>query len=326
MARLRMVAGLFGTLIAIAVALAVLDSTTLARAFAQLSFGVLAAAAGLSLMTTLLLSVRWAILAAPAGKRLGGREFRDALVSHVFNLITPASAGADAYRVMIAGDREGGRGRAASLVILERLIGIGCYALVFLLCYALAGRAGRAAAVFSASAPVFALVAAVPIVTLLLTRLVASHRHRWIEARIPVTLKAMLEGLAGVRPTRAAMASGVSTLGTMAWLACVDVLANATGTGLERTVVAMIAIVTEFSRLLPISVQGVGVREATFAFLAAQAGGSSEAAFAACATAYALHFALVAVIALAARHGFGFLPRLIGGMKQVTDQFLRGVR
>jgi hypothetical protein len=87
-------------------------------------------------------------------------------------------------------------------------------------------------------------------------------------------------------------------------LSCASVLANATGTGLERTVVAVIAIVTEFSRLLPISVQGVGVREATFAFLAAQAGASSEAAFAACATAYALHFALVAVNALAARLGF----------------------
>ena len=326
MARLRMLAGLFGTLIAIAVALAVLDWTTLARAFAQLSFGDLAAAAALSLLTTVLLSIRWAILAAPPGMRLGGREFRDALVSHVFNLVTPASAGADAYRVMIARDREGGRGRAASLVILERLIGIGGYALIFLLCYAMAGRDGSAAAVFSASASVFALVSALPIVTLLLTRLVASHTHLWIGARIPVTLKAMLGGLVGVRPTRAAMVMGVSTLGTTTWLACVSVLVNATGVGLALAVVGMIAIVTEFSRLLPISVQGIGVREATFAFLAGQAGGSSEAAFAACATVYALHFALVALVALAARHGFEFLPRLASEMKHVADQFLRGVR
>jgi hypothetical protein len=88
----------------------------------------------------------------------------------------------------------------------------------------------------------------------------------------------------------------------------------------------MIAIVTEFSRLLPISVQGIGVREATFAILAAQAGGSSEAAFAACATAYALHFILVAAIAFAARCSIEFLPHLASEIKQRADQFLRGVR
>ncbi len=326
MVRLRVVAGLFGTLIAVALALAVLDWTTLARAFAQLSFRVLATAAALSLLTTLFLSIRWAVLASPPGTSFGRREFHDALVSHVFNLITPASAGADAYRVIVASDRAGGRGRAASLVILERILGIAGYAFVFHVCYAWAGLEGDAAAVFSAALPVFAALAALPFVAMLLARLIAAHTHLWLEARTPAALKAMLAGLVSVSPVRVATVLGLSILGALMWLACVTVLADAAGVGLDRAIVGMIAIVTEFSRLLPISVQGIGVREATFAILAAQAGGSSEAAFAACATAYALHFTLVAAIAFAARCSIEFLPHLASEIKQRADQFLRGVR
>jgi hypothetical protein len=89
----------------------------------------------------------------------------------------------------------------------------------------------------------------------------------------------------------------------------------------------MIAIITEAARLLPIFLQGIGVREATFAFFAAQAGGGpSEAAFATCATAYALHFALVLALALAARYGFESLPRLTREARQIANQFVRGVQ
>jgi hypothetical protein len=62
-----------------------------------------------------------------------------------------------------------------------------------------------------------------------------------------------------------------------------------------------LAVVTECARLLPISIQGIGVREVTFASLAAQAGVAAAPAFAACATAYALHLLLGGLIGIAAR-------------------------
>ncbi len=258
-------------------ALSILDWASLARAVAQLSFSVLAAATTLSLLTTLLLSTRWSVLAAPPNVLLGRREFRDALISQVFNLITPAATGADAYRVIIARDREGGRGRAAGLVILGRIIGIGGYALVFVFCYAMAAAAyGHPPVVFSAAVSIFAILAALPFVTMFFARLIASHKHLWLEARLPVTIKAVLAAVVGVLPARAAVQLGLSILGAVMWLVCLMVLGSATEIGLDREVVGMIAIITEFSRLLPISFQGVGVREATFAFLAAQAGGSSK--------------------------------------------------
>ena len=324
MIRFRMVAGILGTLIAVAVAFAMLDWPVLLRAFAQLSFGALAAAAVLSLLTTLVLSLRWAVLAAPADRNLGRREFRDALVAHVFNLVTPAAAGADVYRVIIAGDRGGGRGRAASLVVLERLLGIAGYALVFLLCFAVVSVDRRNLAVFSAAAPAFAVAAALPLIPMFLARLISARSQLPAGDRIPEGLKAALAGLVGVSPKRGIAALGLSILGAMIWLACFVVVASAVGVGIDRATVGMSAIVAEFSRLLPISVQGIGVREATFAFLAAKAGGSFEAAFAACATAYALHFALIAFVAFTAR--CGILPRVTNEMRQLAAQFLRGVQ
>lgn len=326
MGRLRILAALFGTLIAVVLALSILDWASLARAVAQLSFGVLAAATTFSLLTTFLLSIRWSVLAAPPNALLGRREFRDALVSQVFNLITPAAAGADAYRVIIAGDREGGRGRAAGLIILERIFGIGGFALAFVFCYAAAAVYGRPPVLFLAALSIFGVLAALPFVTMFFAWLIASHKHLWLESRLPVTIKAILAAVVGVLPARAAAALGLSILGTVMWLVCLMVLASATEVGLDHAVVGMIAIITEFSRLLPISFQGIGVREATFAFLAAQAGGSSEAAFAACAAAYALHFALVTAVAFAARYGFDFLPRLTREAKHVAAQFVRGLR
>ena len=326
MGRLRIMIGLFGTLIAAVLALSILDWASLARAFAQLSFGVLAVATVFSLLTTLLLSIRWSVLAGPPDMLWGRREFRDALISQVFNLITPAAAGSDAYRVIIAGDREGGRGHAAGLIVLERILGVAGYALAFVLCYAMAGVRGRADAVFSASVSIFAVLAALPFVIMLFAQLMRSHRHLWLEARLPATIKAILAAVVGVLPARAAAALGLSILGTLMWLVCLMVIASATKIGLGHAVVGMIAIITEFSRLLPISFQGIGVREATFAFLATQAGGSSEAAFAASAAAYALHFALVMALAVAVRYGFEFLPRLTREARQIANQFVRGVQ
>jgi glycosyltransferase 2 family protein len=326
MGRLRIVVGLSGTLIAAVLALSILDWASLAHAFRQLSFGVLAAATVFSLLTTLLLSIRWSVLAGPPNMPLGRREFRDALISQVFNLITPAAAGSDAYRVIIAGDREGGRGHAAGLIVLERILGVAGYALAFVLCYAMAGVYGRANAVFSAPESIFAVLAALPFVILLFAQLIRSHTHLWLEARLPATIKAILAAVVGVLPARAAAALGLSLLGTLMWLVCLMVIARATGIGLDHAVVGMIAVITEFSRLVPISFQGIGVREATFAFLATRAGGYSEAAFAACAAAYALHFAIVMVVAVAARYGFEFLPRLTREARQIANQFVRGVQ
>jgi hypothetical protein len=47
------------------------------------------------------------------------------------------------------------------------------------------------------------------------------------------------------------------------WLLCLGITANAGGVGLPAHPIVAIAVVTECAQLLPISIQGIGVREAT---------------------------------------------------------------
>ena len=117
MARTRILLGLFGTLIALGGALWILDWSALLHAFARLSAGTVLLASLFSVATTVILAIRWAILMAGRHENYSGRAFNDALVGQVFNLITPAAVGADAYRVVVAGDREGGRVRAVAMVV-----------------------------------------------------------------------------------------------------------------------------------------------------------------------------------------------------------------
>jgi uncharacterized membrane protein YbhN (UPF0104 family) len=101
--------------------------------------------------------------------------------------------------------------------------------------------------------------------------------------------------------------AGALTLASLSmWLLCLGIIANASGVNLPAHVIVAIAVVTECARLLPISIQGIGVREATFAALAVQAGRVGAAAFAACATAYALHFLLTGLLGIAARTSFDY--------------------
>lgn len=63
------------------------------------------------------------------------------------------------------------------------------------------------------------------------------------------------------------------------WIAAVNVVATSLGLGLTLTMLGMVVILTELVRLVPISFQGIGVRELTFAFLAHLAGAEMETGF-----------------------------------------------
>jgi glycosyltransferase 2 family protein len=303
MRRARVILGLFGTLAALALALWLIDWQMLLAAFVHLSPGTLLVSAVLSVASTLLQAVRWAVLMARPGDRIGTQEFHDALVGQAFNLITPAALGADAYRVVMAGGREGGLTPAMAMVVLERLLGFAAYAAAFLLAFAsgvddLASEAMSGAATFFAST----LVA-------LAVLFIAARYPVWHGLRLPnafALAREPIRRVATLPPWRSWCALALTLAGLGTWLLCVGIIAIASGVSLPVHVIVAIAVVTECARLLPISIQGIGVREATFAALAIQAGGVGAAAFAACATAYALHFVMSGLLGIVARTSFDY--------------------
>jgi uncharacterized membrane protein YbhN (UPF0104 family) len=299
--RWHFVLGVAGTSAALIFILEFVDWRALAHAFAQLSPTVLIAAAAASLLTTMLLALRWALLATSKLDSNPRKAFRDALVAQSFNAVTPAAVGADAYRVAVAGGAPGRRAHATGLVVMERLLGVSAFAILYLFAFAVSAASARLPHVYAAAAVAFIVPAVLPLIFVVLARI---HREEFVARLLPERLKWLATAIAAIEvmtPGRLFAVLALSIAGAAAWLSCVGILAYGAGVTLPPLTSARAAIITEFARLLPTSIQGIGVREATFGWLVAQAGGAPAPAVVACATAYALHFALVALIALVER-------------------------
>jgi uncharacterized membrane protein YbhN (UPF0104 family) len=305
MLRARVILGLFGTLAALALALWLIDWQALLDAFARLSLGVLLLSGFLSIVTTLILASRWAILMAGPQDQYGVQKFRDALVGQVFNLITPAALGADAYRMVMAGNCDGGRTQALAMLLVERMLGLGAYAAAFLLVFTV-GASGFATEIMNDAAIFFAGLMGV-----LASLFIAARYSRWHGIRLPdsfglARVREAIDRVATLPLWRLLCAVGLTLAGLATWLLSLGIVAKASGVRLPAQLIVAIAVMTECARLLPISIQGLGVREATFAALAVQVGGAAAPAFAACATVYALHFLPTGLIGIAARTSFDY--------------------
>jgi len=304
----RTLVGLVGTGVFVAALAYFFDWSSLWSSFTNLSLGVALAAMACSLASIVFLSMRWAILAAPTTASIGMREFRDAFLAQMVGLLTPAAVGTDAYRVVIAGDREGGRSRAVGLVLFERILGVAVYAYIFLGAYILAVSDGSISPAYDISALCFAGLGVGFCFFLLGSRLFARRLAAWFVDHRYDKVASVLEAATIVASSRLLVAFVLSVLATGSWLASITILSFAIDVGLSAADLTMAGIITEFARLLPISIQGIGVREATFASLARESGGDPTAALVAGAAAYALHSAVMI--------GAGAVARFSGGLRR----------
>ena len=140
---------------------------------------------------------------------------------------------------------------------------------------------------------------------------IAARCHVWHAVRLPdffalARVREAILQVATLPPWRSWCAGALTLASLGMWLLCLGIIAKASGVNLPAHVIVAIAVSIECVRLLPILIQGIGVREAIFAALAVQAGGVGAAAFAACATAYALHFLLTGLLGIAARTSFDY--------------------
>ena len=285
----RTLIGIVGTSVFVLAIVYFIDWSDLKNALKRLSLEAILLASFCSLISITFLSMRWAILAAPSKSQIGLQEFRDAFFAQIVNLVTPAAVGADAYRIVIAKKREGGHSRAAGLIIFERIVGVAVYSYIFLVAYGFSANQYDNKNVFYISYLVFLSLGAAFVFYLIISRMFSNWLSSWFRLRQYLKVAMVIDAATIIPKRRLLLTVMFSFLATMCWLAAVQILGRSVNVGLNVPDIAMVSIVTEFSRLLPISIQGIGVREATFASLSQAAGGNSNAALVACASAYAIH-------------------------------------
>jgi uncharacterized protein (TIRG00374 family) len=247
-----------------------MDWDQVAAAFRALRWGQWLASLGVLMAAQVLSAIRWRWLARPLGfteplRRYVGLYF----VGMFFNLLLPTSIGGDAVRAVGLGAGPGRRMAAFLSVLLDRLSGL--LVLLALACVAAAAcpvplpawvRLSVAATALAAVAG----LAVLPASTRLLARLEIAGGGRWHQVldkvrHLAQSLREAVE-LYRRRPRLLVASTALSVLIQASGVVQVALVGRAVGAEVPILVygvaVPMVALLT----LLPVSLNGMGVREA----------------------------------------------------------------
>lgn len=223
------------------------------------------------------------------------------------NTFTPANLGGDVYRVVALDTCN--RASVLTALIQERLLGFMAFSLWYLVC--LASTWGLRPDMLRVMPNLFATAGGIIALGSIGLALVCLGLHRLAEGmsrRCPDWLTTILRHL-GVAlrfesPAHFAEILGLSCLAVCVWVLTVHMVTAYLGLHLSWVMLGMIVVLVEFVRLLPVSIQGIGIREGAYAYLFGVIGESSEAGFIVGAISY---LALSLSVFIAGAVGFGCL-------------------
>lgn len=200
-------------------------------------------------------------------------QLRIYFIAIFFNNFTPGQLGGDIYR-FTHHKRIGASGKVlAALLLRERLIGLVGFLLFFLVCYAAEGFGenipkGQGADLIRGAAILCVLsligLAALPFLAPFLTLFSKKISLPWIRLLAEVAVKTInIDSLRQI-----AIIMIITMLGTgVVWCGAVKIVAIDLGSNASFFVLGMVAVLADLLRLVPVTIQGVGVREAVFAGL-----------------------------------------------------------
>ena len=284
----------------VALALYLLDWQTLAGVAGRTSLASFAAAVVLVLVSFAFLALRWLAIIAGSVTLPARESLRVYFHASFFNSFTPANIGGDVYRASALKSHAPGLGVVLLALLRERLFGLLSFLVGYGACLGLL-RLGNPAAYAQldplfdlALVPVLIAVLALTASAPVLRRLLAV---RWIAAR--ARLSRLLEEIGRAMvlhsPGEFLLLLALSALALIAWIGAVGIIAANLGVALALPLLGAIAVLTELVRLVPVSLQGIGIREGSFSVLVGLAGGSPESGFVLGAWSYlALSLALLA--------------------------------
>jgi glycosyltransferase 2 family protein len=270
-------------------------------------------AVAVSAATVVLMALRWQMLLAAKSVPVGlGWLVRTYFVALFAGQFLPAAIGGDAVRVVELGRWSGDAPEAVASVLIDRLVGL--VSLVVLAVFAVVVSGGNRRPGVIAAEAAFGVAAAAVLVMLFSSRL-RGVVARWLEPRATGRRLAVgqrfYDALHAYRDHRGTLVA-VGLLALVVQLARVGViwmLVRALGLDVPAAVVLLAGPVVFAALALPVSLNGIGVREAVFVYFLHGHAGRPEAialglAFFAVGTLTALGGAAVLVVRFA-RYGVG---------------------
>ena len=188
------------------------------------------------------------------------------------NSFTPANVGGDAYRLVALRAHAPGSGPVFTALVRERFLGLFSFLSGYLICLGAlwffdSATLGGAGKIFL-HAGVFIMIGTVALVlsSPLLAFLAGWSRDRplrWLTA----AFSSFSEAARIDSPVGFGKLLALSLLALSGWFLTVWVIARGLGLELHWAHLGAIVILVELLRLIPVSIQGIGVREGSYAYL-----------------------------------------------------------
>lgn len=297
------------SLLLVGVAFYLLDWRSLESIVRETSAASFAAAVAAILVSFIFLTLRWIRIVGSYVTVSYCEHWRVYFYASFLNSFTPANIGGDVYRAAALKGHSSGLAGLVVALLRERLFGLLSFLVGYVLCIAALGMfdgedlAHLDGFFLLALAPIIVSIvllgAGAPIVRTL-------QKMRWIKSRERLAALAadLAQAMVLHSPGDFLILLGLSLLALAAWIGAVSIVAADLGLMLSLPLLGAIAILTELVRLVPISLQGIGLREASFSVLVGLAGGSVESGFVLGAWSYlALSLALLACWPIASAIG-----------------------
>ncbi len=263
------------------IALYLLDWKGLKAAVLRVNIWQFSLATGISLFIFSLMSLRWyeLIRKVPLSRIHHSRHY---FYSIFLNIMTPANIGGDVYRFLALKDHKADKSFVAVALVRERLAGLLAYLLTFLICYSGLWIFNPAFRGLSFLFFAFSVILA-SVILIVLSPYIIRQISALNMVRSRAKLAGLIDKLQGVFHFDSAgsvvVIAGLSLLGSFLWIAAVKVVAVDLDIHLSFTAIGVVVVLVELIRLIPISIQGIGVREGMFAYFCGKLGTSPEAGF-----------------------------------------------
>ena len=169
-----------------------------------------------------------------------------------------------------------------TVIIRERIFGFSGYLIGYLLSAVVMLAEGEAALSRAAyrwtTVAISIVIVVVPVGLVIAPRIVGSLEAR-VTGRLTRTLLVLGRGFDLGSVKDIVVCAALSLAAWLCWVGAVLSLSRGLDVELPWSVLAAIATVSELIRFIPISFQGIGLREASFALLVGAAGGSQSSRF-----------------------------------------------
>jgi len=228
-----------------------------------------AAAVIVNVVTVPVMALRWQVLISAKGMRVPlGWLTRTYFVALFLGQFLPAAVGGDAVRAVELGRRTHDGHEAVASVLIDRLVGVVSLVGLAVLAYAAGGHSAGGPEVLVAEA-MFGLAALVTLGLLFSARL-RGAAARWLEPRVAgrqlAAGRRFYEALHGYREHRAALAAvcGLALAVQIARVGTIWMLVRGLGLDVPLAEIYAVGPVLFAALILPVSLNGIGVREAVF--------------------------------------------------------------